>query len=167
MAHVNWPSSTTFPSGDNALHLVAAYGEDAGEWDGTAEGVDTAEWYVIDGVGDSVRASNATETPHPMFGREEAVVTVGTPSRTVTLNGWFAEGDTGQNMLRTAQKNGTEVAYLNIRDVNVGNGYAQRVKVGGGEERQNAEGGLQSVSFTLAPQGDAVDVTGFDAEVPS
>lgn len=165
---VHWPGNdVAFPTGDNALHLVAVYGDGEGAWDGTEEGIDSADWYVVDGLGDATRSANTTTTPHRIFGRSEAITTVSTPDRTVTLNGWFAEGDHGQGMLRAAMETGTVLGYMLIRDRNVGNGYAVPVRVGGGDDTQNAEGGLQVTSFTLAPQGSAVTVEAFDVGEPS
>jgi hypothetical protein len=159
---VVWPDGgETFPTGDNALHLVST------NWDGLSGGLAAATWTVVDGLGDKTRSNQANTTPHRIFGRRQAITTVGIPDRTITLNGWYAEDDAGQEVLRAAQSAGTEIGYMNVRDYNVGNGYAVKVKVGGGEDRQQAEGGLQPVSFTLAPQDDAVNFTGFDLEIES
>ena len=98
--------------------------------------------------------------------RTESINTIGIPSRTLTLTGWFVENsveaDQGQEILREYSPDGananTDLGFLYLRDGS--NGFAQMVQVGGGEESANAEGGLQPTSFTLAPQDSAVVATG-------
>jgi len=152
--------SVSFPKGDEAQHYVST------DWDGTEVGIDGATWIPLDGLGEYTRSNQANTTDHRIFGRSQAVTTVGIPGRTVTLNGWYAKGDTGQDTLRAYAPGGAnagdDLGYLYIRDAD-GDGYAIKVQVGGGEERANAEGGLQPVSFTLAPQTDPIEVTGFSA----
>lgn len=146
---------TTFPKGDEAGHYISD------DWDGTSGGIATATWTPLDGLGEYNRANTANTTDHRMYLRSQAVTTVGIPGRTVTLNGWYADGDAGQELLRSYAPDGanagSDLGYAYLRDGT--KGYAIMVQVGGGEERSNAEGGLQPVSFTLAPQSDPVTVT--------
>lgn len=153
--------AVTFPKGDEALHYISE------DWDGTlgaaspATGIFAATWVAVDGLGEYNRSNSANTTDHRIFGRAQAVSTVGVPGRTVSLNGWYADGDPAQDVLRAYAPGGAnageDLGYAYLRDGT--KGYAMMVQVGGGEERSNAEGGLQPVSFTLAPQSDAVTVT--------
>lgn len=146
---------TSLPTGEQGRHYVSE------DWDGSEGGVDSATWIEVDGLGEYARSNQAQNTDHHIFGRSQAVTTIGTPSRTITLNGWFASGDPGQDLLRAYSAGGAyaneTLAYMYLRDGS--NGFAVYVKVGGGEERSSAQGGLQPVTFTLAPQDDPVEVT--------
>jgi hypothetical protein len=149
----------TFPIGSQGLHYVST------DWDGTEAGVAAATWTAVDGLGDYTRGGQANTTPHRIYGRSTAVVTVGIPDRTITLNGWYVENTEtamqGQEILRAHSPEGASanvsLGYAYLRDGT--SGYAVLVQVGGGDETSNAEGGLQPVTFTLAPQNDPVEIT--------
>lgn len=146
-----------FPEG-SAAHLAVST-----DWDGTQGDIATATWTPVDGISEAVRANQANTTDHNMFMRASAVTTTGQPSRTITLNGFYSPDDAGQMVLRAhapgGASSGTAIGYR-FRPTGTAGGangaYAVLVKVGGGEERANAAGGLQPTSFTLAPQADAV-----------
>lgn len=129
------------------------------DWDGTQAGIANAGWTEVDGMSEYTRGNQANTADHFFFGRSSAVTTTGIPARTITLNGFFSTDDAGQGILRAHAPGGAdagEVLGVRIRPDGV-SGYAVQVKVGGGEERANAQGGLQPLSFTLAPQADPVD----------
>lgn len=163
---VVWPNYETneAPTGDQALHLVAQYGDGGGAWNGTPEGIDSATWYVVDGIGDQAEDDAGGTTPHSMFGRSQAVSTPNAPAPSLTLNGWWIEGDAGQELIRTAKTSKLTLGYLNLRNWQAGYGSAYPVRVGGGSSSQNASGGLQPVSYTFAPQADPIEVTDFEAD---
>lgn len=146
---------TTLPEGSAALHYLSE------DWDGESAGIATATWTAIDGLSQYDRSGQANSTSNFFFGRAAAVTTIGRPDRTITLRGAYADGDAGQDLLREYSPDGANanvsIAYAYLRDGT--KGYAVMVKVGGGDENANAEGGLQTVSFTLAPQTDPVAVT--------
>jgi hypothetical protein len=146
---------TTLPEGTAALHFVSD------DWDGTLVGLGTATWTPVDGLSRYQRSGQANTTSNAIYGRAQAVTTIGQPDRTITLNGFYADGDAGQEMLRAYSPDGAnaneDLGYAYLRDGT--KGFAVMVKVGGGDEGSAAEGGLQDTSFTLAPQADPVVVT--------
>lgn len=100
-----------------------------------------------------------------MFMRASAITTTGQPSRSIALNGFYSPDDAGQVVLRQYSPGGANTGEaLGFRfrpSGTAGAGsFAQLVKVGGGEHRANAVGGLQPTSFTLSPQADSVDEPG-------
>lgn len=149
--------AVSFPKGNDALLYVST------DWDGTAIGIAGSTWTPLDGFEEYTRQNNANTTNYFFYGRSQAITTIGIPGRQITLSGEYAHDDSGQDILRDYSPDGTNananLGFMYLRDGT--NGYAQLVQVGGGEERSRAEGGLQPVNFTLAPQDEPVPVEGF------
>lgn len=74
---------------------------------------------------------------------------------TLTLNGFFSKGDTGQDLLRSQEAAGLTVFVKILPDGT--NGENREYRVGTREWSTDAEG-LQAVSFELSAVGDAVAV---------
>lgn len=147
----------TFPKGNQGLLYVSE------DWDGTEAGADTATWIILDGIEAFDRESRATKNDHFFFGRTQAVTAIGIPARGVTLAGQYAQDDAGQDLLRAYGPDGANandnLGFMWLRDGS--DGFAQFVQVGGTPESARAEGDLEPVSFELAPQDEAVSITGY------
>jgi hypothetical protein len=160
LAFAPFVAGVTFPKGNEAQLYVF----DPTNWDGTTEAdLLTMDLIPLDGLETYDRESRANKTDYFFYMRTQAVSTIGIPARGITLAGQYAQDDAGQDMLRAYGPDGAnandDLGFVYLRDGS--NGFAQLVQVGGTPESSRAEGGLQPVSFELAPQSEPVALTAF------
>ena len=105
----------------------------------------------ISDINSASRPSSRQTSSYPVLMRATAHTIPGAREVSLTLNGYLSKGDTGQDMLRSAEAAGTTVFVRILPDGT--NGETREYRVGSREWSTGAEG-LQEVSFELSSAGD-------------
>ncbi len=101
------------------------------------------------------RGSSRDVTKHSVFGRLLQYSIPGRRDQTMEIAGFLTAGDAGQNILRAAEINKTDVVMRILHDAT--NGFTQQCSVSAFTLEADPDG-LLPYGFTLAPTADAVQV---------